>query len=183
YFKNPPSALHLWLSEQCDLNRTRRGARVNVLGPRGAAKSTIITLASNLRDAVEGREALIWLVSETSEQAESELANIKAELTDNEILARAYPDACGKGPQWRSGSVRLRNGVAIEAYGIGMKIRGRKKGASRPTKIVCDDIQSDNVMTSGDLRAKHWKWFNGSLLKAGTKRTHVFNLATALHRE
>ena len=54
--------------------------KLNVVGPRGGAKSTIGSLAFVLRSAVEAREPYIWIVSDTKHQAVSHLENLKAEL-------------------------------------------------------------------------------------------------------
>ncbi len=183
HFSKPPSAMHRWLFARCDEFARSRGFRVNVIGPRGGAKSTIGTTALVLRSAVEGLEPLIWIVMETRDQAEEELRKIKDELVENDQLQRAYPDACGRGGVWQKGRIKLRNGVVIEAYGTGQKIRGRKAGAHRPSLIVCDDIQGDQVMVSGNRRVHDWTWFDGTLLKCGETTTNVLNLATALHRD
>jgi hypothetical protein len=183
HFLKPPSAMHLWLNSQCDRARTERGLKINVLGPRGGAKSTIGSLAFPLRSAVEGSEPLIWIISDTADQADEHLENIKRELVENELLRRDYPQACGQGHLWRVGQIRLRNGVAIRAFGTGQKIRGRRHGANRPALIICDDIQSDDVMTSALQRDKDLSWLNGTVLKAGNSRTNYLHLATALHRE
>jgi hypothetical protein len=182
-FSKPASSMHTWLFARCDEFAATRGNRVNVIGPRGGAKSTIGTTALVLRSAVEGWEPLIWIIMETKDQAIDELRKIKDELVENEQLARAYPEACGKGSVWQDKRIRMRNGVVIEAYGSGQKIRGRKAGAHRPSLIVCDDIQGDQVMTSANRRERDWTWFDGTLLKAGNKSTNVLNLATALHRD
>jgi predicted phage terminase large subunit-like protein len=84
---------------------------------------------------------------------------------------------------WRENTVRLANGVTIEAFGTGQRIRGRRRRADRPTLIVCDDIQDDRHIESSLARDHSRRWFHGMLMKAGTKRTNVVNLATALHRE
>ncbi len=77
----------------------------------------------------------------------------------------------------------LRNGMAVEAYGTGQRLRGRRHGASRPTLILCDDLQNDGHMQSAVQREHARNWFHGTLMKAGTGRTNVVNLATALHRD
>lgn len=183
HFIHPPSAMHHWLAEELDAMRSTRGRRVNVIGPRGSAKSTVATLAHVLRAAVERREKYIWIVSDTKQQAQTHLENIKTELVENELLAKAYPQAVGIGPRWRSTAIQLRNGVTIESYGTGQRIRGRRRGANRPTLIVCDDLQNDGHMASAELRASSRNWFHGTLLNAGTPNTNIVNLATALHRE
>jgi len=183
HFTRPPSAMHRWLGRQLDSMWHKRGTKLNVLGPRGGAKSTIAALAYPLRAAVERWEPYIWIVSDTRHQACAHLENIKAELVDNARLAADYPDSVGKGPVWRAGSIVLANGVAIEAFGTGQRIRGRRRRADRPTLIVCDDLQNDGHMQSALQRDHSRTWFHGTLMKAGTARTNVVNLATALHRE
>jgi predicted phage terminase large subunit-like protein len=183
HFRLPPSNMHRWLAAQLDAAHVHRGTKINVLGPRGGAKSTIGTLALPLRAAVEGREEYIWIVSDTKHQACAHLENIKAELLDNPPLANDFPAAVGRGPVWRGNSIVLRNGVTIEAFGTGQRIRGRRRRQHRPTLIVCDDLQNDGH-TSSRLQREHSRtWFHGALLKAGTARTNVVNLATALHRD
>jgi predicted phage terminase large subunit-like protein len=183
HFAKPPSAMHEWLGKQLDRMPSQRGTKVNLIGPRGSAKSTIATLCYVLRTALEELEDYIWIVSDTKEQAQTHLENVKVELSDNPQLAAAYPQAVRQGRHWRSNSVELANGVVIEAYGTGQSIRGRRRRAYRPTLIVCDDLQNDSHIASPAQRDASRRWFHGTLLKAGTAQTNVVNLATALHRE
>lgn len=179
----PPSKMHEWLGNEVDSFRNSRGRKLNVLAPRGAAKSTIGTLAYPLREALEGRERYIWIVSDTMSQAHSHLENIKNEIGENPLIAKAYRESAGQGPVWRAGSIVLRNGVAIEAYGTGQRLRGRRRREHRPSLIVCDDLQNDNHIISAVARDRSRSWFHGTLLKVGNNDTNIINLATALHRE
>jgi len=183
HFSLPPSDMHRWLAEQLDASHTHRGTKINVLGPRCGAKSTIGTLALPLRAAVECWENYIWIVSDTKHQACAHLENIKAELLDNPRLAEDFSAAVGRGLVWRGNSIVLRNGVTIEAFGTGQRIRGRRRRQYRPTLIVCDDLQNDGHIRSPLQREHSRDWFHGALLKAGTARTNIVNLATALHRD
>ena len=183
HFRRAPSSMHLWLGEQLDLFAENRGSKLNAIGPRGGAKSTIGTLCYVLQAAVEGWEPYIWIVSDTKNQAQTHLENIKVELEENELLARDYPGACGRGPRWRATAIELKNGTVIESFGTGQRLRGRRRREHRPTLIVCDDLQNDGHMASASQRESSRHWFHGTLLKAGTKRTNLVNLATALHRD
>jgi predicted phage terminase large subunit-like protein len=183
HFGRPSSNMHRWLAGKIDAMRGARGTKLNLLGPRGGAKSTIGTLAFPLREAVEGREPYIWIVSDTKHQACAHLENIKTELLENGLLAQDYPQAAGRGRVWRNNSIVLRNGVVIEAFGTGQRIRGRRRREHRPTLIICDDLQNDGHILSAVQRGHSRDWFHGMLMKAGTTRTNVVNLATALHRE
>jgi predicted phage terminase large subunit-like protein len=188
HFVKPASAMHEWLASQLEGVHQRRGSKINLIGPRGSAKSTVVTLAYVLQAAVERWEPYIWIVSDTLRQAQTHLENVKAELAENQALARDYPFAVGRpdgGSQrkWQAGAIELANGVVIESYGTGQRIRGRRRRANRPTLIVCDDLQNDSHISSAAQRESSRSWFHGTLLRAGTARTNVVNLATALHRE
>jgi len=182
HFVLPPSRMHRWLEQELAELRERRGTRLNVIGPRGSAKSTVVTLAYVLRAALESWEPYIWIVSDTKHQAQIHLENVKAELVDNDRLAAAYPSVFGRGPVWRPDAVRLANGVGIEAVGTWQRVRGRRHRAERPTLIVCDDLQNDRHMESEPLREHTRLWFHGTLMNAGRKHTNIIHLGTALHR-
>lgn len=183
YFAQPASKMHRWLAGRLATFEQTRGQKLNVIGPRGSAKSTVGTLAMVLRAAVEGSEPYIWIVSDTKQQAQTHLENLKTELSENRLLAEAYPAAVGRGGWWRSTGIELAGGVVIEAFGTGQRIRGRRRRSHRPTLIVCDDLQNDSHIGSARRREGTREWFHGTLLRAGTPRTNVVNLATALHRD
>lgn len=183
YCKAAPSALHRWLAAECQAARKQRGAKINVLGPRGAAKSTVGNTAYVLRCAVEGTEPFILILSRTEGLAVEHLTHGKHELESNTDLARDYPEACGKGSTWADDEIRLRNGVLIQAYGAGQAIRGARNAAERPSLVVCDDLQEIDAITSTITRQRDQLWFEGSVLKIGTRETNFINLCNALHRD
>ena len=179
HFAKPASTMHEWLGERLDTLQIERGTKINLIGPRGSAKSTIATLCYVLRAALEGWEPYIWIISDTKEQAHIHLENIKAELTDNSLLQRSYPESTGQGRHWRSASIQLSNHVTIDSYGTGQRIRGRRRSADRPSLIVCDDLQNDSHMCSAGQREASRQWFQGTLLERRHEATNIVNLATA----
>jgi predicted phage terminase large subunit-like protein len=183
HFAHASSAMHLWLGRELDALRWDRGSKINLIGPRGSAKSTVATFCYVLRAAVEGWEPYIWIVSDTSDQSRTHLDNLMNELVDNAALRKRYLESGARGRHWRSGVIQLTNGVTIESYGTGQRIRGRRRRATRPSLIVCDDLQNDSHISSALQRQTTRRWFMGTLLNAGTPRTNVVNLATALHRD
>ncbi len=216
HFTLPPSAMHRWLAQQLDAPPGGEGAgppggegapppgRVNCIGPRGSAKSTLVTLAYVLRAAVTGAEPYIWIVSDSADQARAHLAAVRAELEENRWLIRDYaaPPAvarlariqreqgnlqkfrcAGLLARGTTRSLALDNGVVIEAFGTGQRIRGRRRRRHRPSLIVCDDVQNDSHIASAEQREASRRWFYGTLLPAGSPQTRVIHLATALHPE
>jgi predicted phage terminase large subunit-like protein len=176
-------AFHHWLAEQLRAFHARRGSRLALVAPRESAKSTWVTLAYVLRSAIEKRERYILLFSDSEDQAEKFLAAVKAEVEGNARLIADYPDACGKGTIWRTDRIRLKNGVLIESLGRGSKVRGRKDRQHRPTLIVLDDCQSNRDIESAAERRRTLDWFEQEVLPAGSPRTNVISVGSALHRE
>ena len=144
YFTHEPADFHLWLDRILqDLHR-RRGARLTLIAPREAAKSTWITLAYVLRCIVERWESYVLILSDTGEQANKLLRDLRAELESSALLAECYPAAAGWIPhertgrepglplhnEWRDGALRVGNGVLIESLGRGS---GCAAGAIAPT--------------------------------------------------
>lgn len=181
-----PAEMHRWLSQELQRLERDRGRRINVIGPRGHAKSTIVTLAYVLQSALQGREKYIWLVTETRHQARAHLDAVAHELAENQRLRQAYPGLwkrSGGGPVRRGNQLTLANGACIEAFGMGQRVRGRRYRALRPSLIVCDDLQSDLTIWSPKQREHQQTWFHGTLLAAGQPQTNVIHLGTALHRD
>ena len=77
--------------------------------PARKCQVTIATLCYVLRVAVEGWEPYIWIVSDTKQQAQMHLENVKCELIDNELLAEAYPQLSAAGRHWRADRHRAPN--------------------------------------------------------------------------
>ena len=157
--------------------------KLNVLGPRGGAQIDHRHAGLPLRAAVEGWEPYIWIVSDTKHQACSHLENIKAELLDNPRLAADYPDAVGRGLVWRQNAVTL----AQRRDDRGLRHRPADPRPAPPRASA----HAHRLRRPAErrphplgLQREHSRsWFHGTLMKAGTARTNVVNLATALHRE
>src|SRR5262245_9652204 len=183
YLTDAPSGFHTWLAAELNALCGRRGTRLNIVAPRGSAKSTWAAEAYPLWQAVYGREPYIIIASDSSGQAEKRLSVIRGELETNERLAADYPEVAGKPPICRLGQIELQNGVVIEAAGTGQKIRGRKNRQHRPSLIVVDDPQSTEHTVSALQRQRSWEWLTKDVCNAGDPQTNIVVLGTALHRE
>lgn len=182
YFTLPPSRFHEWLARELSAFHRKRSSRLNVLAPRGAAKSTWSTLAYPLYAALHGLEPYVVITSDTGDQAREFLASIRQELEGERLIA-AYPHAAGQGKVWKENRIVLRNGVKIEALGTGAKMRGRKNRQHRPSLIIVDDPQNTDHMLSALRRERSWNWLVKDVMNAGDQNTNVVVLGTALHRD
>ncbi len=182
YFFRPCSQLHIDLDEILESCKGERGKRVNIVAPRGNAKTTWVMIKI-LKAICEGSEKYILILSDTGDQARGILKSVRQELETNQALRDTYRLACAKGATWNDDRIETQNGVCLEALGTGQKIRGRKFRQYRPTLVLYDDPQNDEDVRSPTNRTNQWDWFNKALLNVGDKETNYIITGTMLHRE
>lgn len=187
HFPLKPSAMHLELFDLLEDASRRRGARIALAAPRGHAKSTLVSVAYALWSVCYAREEFIVLISDCSDQAIDHLATIRRELEDNQRLIEDFPGVCEapdqrpSAPRWKRADLITRSGIRIAAFGAGQKLRGRKHQKSRPTLIICDDLENEADVRSEDQRKHLFEWFTRTLTKAGTSGTNIVVVGTILH--
>lgn len=193
YFVRPSPKFHgeldrIWregvlkgMNPEVDAKRISRadGCRRAIEAPRGHAKSTTFTFKDDLHAAVYGYKHYIIILSDSSEQAEGFLVDIKTELEENAALKEDFGELEGK--VWKSSVILLANGVKIEAIGSGKKIRGRRHKQWRPDLIVCDDLENDENVNTPEQRKKLRDWFYKAVSKAGDTYTDIVYIGTLLH--
>ncbi|WP_312938870.1 phage terminase large subunit [Oscillibacter sp.] len=155
------------------------GCRRAIEAPRGHAKSTTFTFKDDLHAAVYAYKHYIIILSDSSEQAEGFLTDLKTELEENAALKEDFGDLEGR--VWKASVILLSNGVKIEAIGSGKKIRGRRHKQWRPDLIVCDDLENDENVNTSDQRKKLRNWFYKAVSKAGDTYTDIVYIGTLLH--
>lgn len=126
------------------------GSKNVVAAPRGHAKSTNFTFKDSLHAALYLYKHYIIILSDSSDQAEGFLSDIKTEMEDNQEIRLDFGNQQGK--VWKSTVILTTGGVKIEAIGSGKKVRGRRHGAWRPDLLVLDDIENDENVNTPDQR-------------------------------
>jgi len=188
----PPSPMHRWLVDQHDrmanaFTTGRPAVRLAVAAPRGAAKSTYLSLILPIHNLVYARERYILIVSATLAQAERRLALIRGEVQGNPLLRAIYPCQCGMArPRRQSIANRstLKVGsVRIDARSACTELRGLNDGSYRPTCIVLDDAEPDDVATSPRRRERVHAWYREVVEPLGDPFTHILVAGTLLHGE
>lgn len=161
-----------------EISRTD-GCRRAIEAPRGHAKSTTFTFKDSIHAAVYGYKHYEIILSDSSEQAEGFLADIKTEFEENAAIREDFGNLEGK--VWKAMVILLSNGTKIEALGAGKKIRGRRHKQWRPDLILCDDLENDENVNTADQRKKLRNWFYKAVSKAGDTYTDIVYIGTLLH--
>jgi len=155
------------------------GCRRAIEAPRGHAKSTTFTFKDSIHAAVYAYKHYEIILSDSSEQAEGFLSDIKTELEENTAFKEDFGNL--KGSVWKASVILLANGSKIEALGAGKKIRGRRHKQWRPDLILCDDLENDENVNTAVQRKKLRNWFYKAVSKAGDTYTDIVYIGTLLH--
>jgi len=183
HFNIPAADFHWTLMEALDDPRI---LRLEIIGFRGSAKSTIASLAYPIYEALEHPDiySFILPVSDTGTQSATNIANIKNELENNELIKQDYgvtKEISKKVPnpepslesdeEWQSKNMLLSNGVRILARSRGQKVRGLKHRQHRPKLIIVDDPEDLEWVRQSENRIKTETWLDGEVLPSIDERT------------
>lgn len=155
------------------------GCRRAAAAPRGHAKSTNVTFKDTIHSVVYQYKHYPIIISDSSDQAEGFLENIRTEFEENEAIREDFGDLQGK--VWRNDVLLTGTDIKIEAIGSGKKIRGRKHRNWRPDLIILDDIENDENVNTPEQRKKLSNWFFKAVSKAGDDYTDIVYIGTLLH--
>lgn len=174
YLKKPSSEFHRFLYQTLsrEFNKTRKeGFKWAIAAPRSSAKSSIVSAILPLWCICYNKKRFIIIVSDTADQAKDFLADIKAELESNELLAQDFPYVCGKGSTWRQDTIITNNSIKVLALGSGNKMRGRRFGTYRPSLIIADDLENPEMVRSPAQRDfLRYDWFDKDVAFVGGEK-------------
>ena len=166
------------ISQKKEISRDK-GCRRAIAAPRGHAKSTNFTFKDTLHAILYEYKHYPIILSDSSDQAEGFLTDIKTELEENGNILEDFGNL--KGKVWKSGVILTSTDIKLEAIGSGKKIRGRRHRNWRPDLIVLDDIENDENVNTPDQRKKLENWFYKAVSKAGDTYTDIVYIGTILH--
>lgn len=150
--------------------------QVVIAAPRGSSKTTLLTKGFVLFCALFGLKHYIVIASKTSRTAEKSLRWIKQMLGKSTIIALfgdLRPDAKGKRLEtdeiegkWTAGLIILKNGVTIEALGMGQQLRSSAEGedVSRIDLFIADDTETDENTRTPERRENNEVWLFEAVL-------------------
>jgi hypothetical protein len=173
--------------------------RLEVIGFRGCAKSTMASLALVLWCALEhpDRYPFIIMLADTRGQASINAASVPHELRNNDLILRDYghlkykriddprPEPTLESDEdWQAMNAVLDNGVRVLSRSRGQKVRGVKHRQHRPSLIVADDVEDLDWVRSQENRDKSDRWFRGNVLPSVDEQTgRVIVIGNWLHTD
>ena len=158
--------------------------RLGIAAPRGFAKSTIANFIYALHCLLYNEKEDILLISASAQAAEDWLRKIKYELENNEAIKNDFGGLLqygeGISPRWTTGHIILLKGGKMfsqfRARGRGCQVRGL-----RPTKVICDDLEDEELVRSEEQRKFLEEWFAKALLGVVSIKQQVVCIGTLLH--
>lgn len=137
---------------------------------RGFAKSTIgeegTCIGAVLFDFMNG-----LIVGSTEGRAKERLGAIKHELENNENIIEL--DGEQVGDIWQAHKIVLKNGVCLQALGVGQAVRGVKHNQYRPDFVWLDDIEDDDSVKTAEASRQRMTWLYKTLLPVCSKGARV----------
>lgn len=171
------------------IERGEVGKQVNVLAPRGSAKSTCMAVIYPLhcvffKWAYEklGMKPynFIIIVSKSFTMAKSRIADIKRKIEMDTWFQQFKGEST-----WGEQQLLTDNNIMLVPKSRGGQIRGSLFGAERPDLIISDDLDDPETVRNPDVREKDQLWFDSDFIRAGRPdgKTNFINIDTVKHAE
>ncbi len=167
YFSQPTPECHYDLVE-----RFFRDGNDYTAYPRGFGKTTNIQGCISFACA-NGMDDFIVLIEKSFNEASEVLEAVREEFKTNDEILRIYGDMTkinvkGKEQDNIRDSIGdfFINGVRLRAKGFEAPIRGMKSRHSRPTRIILDDVESDEHIDNVDQRRKYLNNYTKGVIPA-----------------
>lgn len=154
---------------------------VAVAAPRGHAKSTAGNHAYILANLLFGNDDFAIILSSTERMAVAHLKLIKDALLNNLEMMRAFSAEVVRDVETEL-VVRVKGReFCIMAFGAEANIRGAIWRQRRPSLIVADDMENDELVMNPERREKFWNWLLNAVLPMGSDHARFRILGTILH--
>ena len=161
----------------------RDDENVAIAAPRGHAKTTAVTMAYILCNALFNERDCIMIVSSTYDLSVKFLASLKSYFYGNQGIIQNFGPFKFEKDTEDEIIVKTKYGkFCVVAKGSEQgSVRGFKWGEKRPNLIICDDLEHDEIVNNPDRRRKFKSWFMNVLIPCGSKGCKYRVVGTILH--
>jgi len=144
--------------------------RVNLILPRGTAKTTIAGEVKPMHHIFvedEGSPKFVVIVSKTQSHSKDRLRKVKDVITTSDSFKAIFGEW---GPDtsvtWRDDIIVLKNKTVVMTRGLGQPIRGLNMFGMRPTLIILDDPEDENNTKTPEAMEANFRWLLQGALPA-----------------
>ena len=180
-----------------EVSHTKKNAKIAVAAPRSHAKSTYLTKGFPVHEIVYRKRNYIIIISETPSVSVPNLEWLGIQLKHNEKLRADFGPLLSPKQQenpkdnsaefiaWEVEGEKHRQIAKVEAASTGQALRGRNWNGSRPSLIICDDLEDakTNAATE-EQRQKLRDWFQSVVIPLGDpkgEKTAIVYMGTTVH--
>ena len=158
--------------------------------PRGFAKTTTLQICT-IYSILYKLDKFIVIIEKTFTEASEVLKGIRDEFEVNEMIQYLYGNLINKDVEKKiqksknpdaRGDVMI-NGVRVRGRGFETPPRGMKSGASRPSRILMDDVESDEHIDNAQQRQKYEDSYISAIVPAPSKTGTIKMFGTILHKD
>ena len=167
--------------------------KVNIICPRGYAKTSIFDLAVSVWLICYRKSKFTLLGAKKDDDACQFVDSIKKIFKENKLIIDNFGELINaKKYKVNANEIEFSNGMYIRAVGSSSSVRGANFKGIRPTTVIADDYQDERDILTDDARDKKYnRWTkeieqvgdkavfrNGKKIKSATK---IVNIGTVLH--
>ena len=183
YFNKETPLFHYELVERFFTNKNEYTAC-----PRGFGKTTLVQLCISF-SCIASLDEFIVVIEKSFNEASEVLEAIRDEFKYNDRILDVYGDLTKISPRLKlqekikdtSGDFFV-NAVRLRAKGYDAPIRGLKSRHTRPTRIVLDDVESDEHIENPEQRLKYLQNYTKGIIPAVDNELGVIKMfGTILH--
>lgn len=167
--------------------------KVNIICPRGFAKTTIFDLAISIWLIAYKKSKFTLIGAKKDDDATQFVDSIKKVFKENKMIIDEFGLLIdNKKFKVNANEIEFTNGMYIRAVGSASSVRGANFKGVRPTVVIADDYQDEKDILTEDAREKKYnRWTkeieqvgdkavfrNGKKIKSATK---IICIGTVLH--
>lgn len=175
----PVPMFHMELWDLC----CRPDKLIAIAAPRGHAKSTAVTGAFTLASVLFRQDRHVMIISSNETMAAQFVQDMRVEISENEILRQLFKVKKFLKESETELIVQLHDGYRfrILAKGAGQRMRGLKWDNMRPSLIVGDDMEDEEMVENRDRRYKFRRWFYGAVKPILREGGRIRVVGTIMH--
>lgn len=169
--------------------------KVNIICPRGFAKTTIFDLAISIWLICYKKSKFTLIGAKKDDDATQFVDSIKKVFKENKFIMDNFGELINNRKfKVNANEIEFTNGMYIRAVGSSSSIRGANFKGIRPTVVIADDYQDEKDILTEDAREKKYNRWTKEIEQVGDKAvyrkgkkiksaTKIISIGTVLHKD